>query len=457
MNIIISGCGNVGYHLARTLMKEGHNVTVIDADPEVCQRVSRQLDVLCLQGSALDLDVQNAAGADHAYLFIAVTRDEKANMLSALMARHSGCRIALIRMQESTALKSLSLLSQDLNLSLSLNPDELAARELVRILEFPASVNVDSFSAGRVELMEFEVQPGSALIGKNLTAIRKAYPGRYLFSLCLRGDQASIPRGDFIVQARDHLTLTASRSQALALFSRLKLRTTGIRQLLILGGGDLGLSLCQQLADQPVQITLVEKDPARCALISTWFHKVDVCQGDATNHPFLQTLNFDAMDALIAVTGSDEINAMLALYGRSRQIGLVFCRQNTHSYLPILHEAKIRTVMPKDLATEQILGYVRSIDSRDENPIITLHTLAGGQIEALEFEIGPDARRIVAAPLQALPLKKNILITAVLRHAQMIIPGGRDQLQTGDFIIVLAPAGQVHRLADLLETPLRSV
>ena len=108
MNIIISGCGNVGYHLARTLMKEGHNVTVIDADPEVCQRVSRQLDVLCLQGSALDLDVQNAAGADHAYLFIAVTRDEKANMLSALMARHSGCRIALIRMQESTALKSLS-------------------------------------------------------------------------------------------------------------------------------------------------------------------------------------------------------------------------------------------------------------------------------------------------------------------------------------------------------------
>ena len=113
--------------------------------------------------------------------------------------------------------------------------------------------------------------------------------------------------------------------------------------------------------------------------------------------------------------------------------------------------------MPKDLATEQILGYVRSIDSRDENPIITLHTLAGGQIEALEFEIGPDARRIVAAPLQALPLKKNILITAVLRHAQMIIPGGRDQLQTGDFIIVLAPAGQVHRLADLLETPLRSV
>ena len=77
---------------------------------------------------------------------------------------------------------------------------------------------------------------------------------------------------------------------------------------------------------------------------------------------FLQTLNFDAMDALIAVTGSDEINAMLALYGRSRQIGLVFCRQNTHSYLPILHEAKIRTGMPKDLATEQILGYVRSID-----------------------------------------------------------------------------------------------
>ena len=147
MNIIISGCGNVGYHLARTLMKEGHNVTVIDADPEVCQRVSRQLDVLCLQGSGMDLDVLQEAGAAQAYLFIAVTRDEKANMLSALMARHLGCRIALIRLQESTALKSLSLLSRDLKLSLSLNPDELAARELVRILEFPASVSVDSFSA----------------------------------------------------------------------------------------------------------------------------------------------------------------------------------------------------------------------------------------------------------------------------------------------------------------------
>lgn len=455
MNIIISGCGNVGYHLARTLMKEGHNVTVIDADPEVCQRVSRQLDVLCLQGSGMDLDVLQEAGAAQAYLFIAVTRDEKANMLSALMARHLGCRIALIRLQESTALKSLSLLSRDLKLSLSLNPDELAARELVRILEFPASVSVDSFSAGRVELMEFEVQPDSPLIGKSLIAIRKTYPGRYLFSLCLRNTQASIPRGDFIVQARDHLTLMASRSEALAFFSRLKLQTAGIRQLLILGGGDLGLSLCQQLAGQPIQITLVEKDPARCALISAWFEKVDVCQGDATNHPFLQTLNFDAMDAVMAVTGSDEINAMLALYGRSRGLGLVFCRQNTHSYLPILQEARIRTVMPKDLATEQILGYVRSVDSRDENPIVTLHALAGGQIEALEFEVGPDAQRIIAAPLQSLPLKKNILIAAILRHARMIIPGGQDQLRQGDFIIVLAPAGHVRRLADLLENPPR--
>ena len=222
-----------------------------------------------------------------------------------------------------------------------------------------------------------------------------------------------------------------------------------------LGGGDLGLSLCQQLAGQPIQITLVEKDPARCALISAWFEKVDVCQGDATNHPFLQTLNFDAMDAVMAVTGSDEINAMLALYGRSRGLGLVFCRQNTHSYLPILQEARIRTVMPKDLATEQILGYVRSVDSRDENPIVTLHALAGGQIEALEFEIGPDAQRIIAAPLQSLPLKKNILIAAILRHARMIIPGGQDQLRQGDFIIVLAPAGHVRRLADLLENPPR--
>ncbi|MCH1942245.1 Trk system potassium transporter TrkA [Holdemania massiliensis] len=451
MNIIISGCGNVGYHLARTLMKEGHSVTVIDADAEVCQRVSRQLDVLCLQGSGMDLDVLNEAGAASAYLFIAVTRDEKANILSALMARHLGCRIALIRLQESTGLKSLSLLSQDLKLSLSLNPDELAARDIVRILEFPASVNVDSFSAGRIELMEFEIDDDSPLIGKNLIEVRQAYPGRYLFSLCVRRGVASIPRGNFIIQAQDHLTLSASRSQALGFFSRLKLQTTKIRRIMILGGGDLGLSVCQQLAGQSLQITLVEKDPARCALISQWFPDMDVCQGDITNHPFLQTLGFDAMDALIAVTGSDEVNAMLALYAKARKIRLVFCRQNTHSYLPILHQAKVRTVLPKDLATEQILGYVRSIDSRDDNPIVTLHALADNQIEALEFEIGPDAKRIIAARLMDLPLKKNILITAILRSAQILIPTGQDQLQTGDFIIVLAPSGQVRRLADLLE------
>lgn len=451
MNIIISGCGNVGYHLARTLMKEGHSVTVIDADAEVCQRVSRQLDVLCLQGSGMDLDVLNEAGAASAYLFIAVTRDEKANILSALMARHLGCRIALIRLQESTGLKSLSLLSQDLKLSLSLNPDELAARDIVRILEFPASVNVDSFSAGRIELMEFEIDDDSPLIGKNLIEVRQAYPGRYLFSLCVRSGVASIPRGNFIIQAQDHLTLSASRSQALGFFSRLKLQTAKIRRIMILGGGDLGLSVCQQLAGQNLQITLVEKDPARCALISQWFPNMDVCQGDITNHPFLQTLGFDAMDALIAVTGSDEVNAMLALYAKTRKIRLVFCRQNTHSYLPILHQAKVRTVLPKDLATEQILGYVRSIDSRDDNPIVTLHALADNQIEALEFEIGPDAKRIIAARLMDLPLKKNILITAILRSAQILIPTGQDHLQTGDFIIVLAPSGQVRRLADLLE------
>ena len=214
MNIIIVGCGKIGSTILSSLLAEGHDIVVVDSNPEVISEVSNIYDSMYVCGSGTDCDALAEAGVDKASLVVAVTGSDEINMLSCFIARKMGAEhtIARIRKPEYND-KNLSFMRQQFDLSMSINPDLLTAQELFHVLQFPSAVKVEYFSRRNFEMVELVLKPDSALCGVKLMDLRKKYEAKFLICAVQRGEKVTIPDGSFELQAGDRIELTAAPSE----------------------------------------------------------------------------------------------------------------------------------------------------------------------------------------------------------------------------------------------------
>ena len=201
MKIIIAGGGKIGHSVASILADEGHDITVIDHNPELISQLSNSLDVICVEGSATSSDSLREAGAAEADLLLAATQHDEVNMVCGISARHLGARHVIARIRDPEYLSQKAFLREALGLDLIVNPDFECAREIARILRFPSAVRVDTFSKGSVEIVEYKVAADSVLEGVQMKDLGAKLGVRVLVSVVERGKDAFIPNGAFTLQA----------------------------------------------------------------------------------------------------------------------------------------------------------------------------------------------------------------------------------------------------------------
>ena len=139
MRIIIAGGGKVGAELTRKLSREGHEITLIDYDAEVLENVMEHYDIISIQGNAASLDTLEEANIKEAELLIAATDRDEENMLACMTGHAVNPNlhtIARIRNPEYND-RSLGLMTQYLELSMSINPERMAAKELFKENKLP--------------------------------------------------------------------------------------------------------------------------------------------------------------------------------------------------------------------------------------------------------------------------------------------------------------------------------
>ena len=135
LRIIIVGCGKIGTAIISSLVAEGHDVVAVDMDPAVTENIGNIYDVISVCGNGTDFETLTEAGVEKAELFVSVTGSDETNMLSCFFAQRMGAKhtIARIRNPEYND-QSLGFLRQHLDLSMSLNPEQLVAREIFNVL-----------------------------------------------------------------------------------------------------------------------------------------------------------------------------------------------------------------------------------------------------------------------------------------------------------------------------------
>ncbi len=452
MNIVVVGCGKIGTAVISSLVSEGHDVTVIDNNPTAINEVTNIYDVIGLCGNGADSDILIEAGIENTELFAAFTGSDELNMLSCFIARRMGAKhtIARIRNLEFND-RSLGLLRQHLNLSMAVNPEKLAAREIFNILKFPSALKIESFSAKNFEMVEIRLKSDSVLDGMTLEQMRKKYSYKFLVCIIQRGDKVYIPDGNFTLKGGDKIAVTADPIEVQRLLKSIGILQKKSRNVMIVGANRTAYYLSKMLLGIGCSVKVIDSNAEKCADFSELLQKVDVVNGDAAREEVLLEEGIDSMDAFVSLTGMDEENILLSYYASSHDIQKVIAKVNRDEFAAIAEKLGIDSIIsPKIATTDIIVRYARALESSIGSSVETMYKLMDGKAEALEFNVQPNCK-IIDIPLKDINFKSNILIGGIIREKKtIIIPDGDDVIKAGDKVVVLTAGHRINNLSDII-------
>ena len=452
MKIIIVGSGKVGFTLAEQLVREQHDVTIVDLREESLRRASDMLDVMVIHGNGVSTSTLREAGADTADLLVAATNSDEVNMVCCLTAKNMGTGYTIARIRDLEYSNSLVELRRNLKIDMVINPENATAIEISRLLRFPPAANIETFFRGRVELMGFRLQEGDFLVGTPFYSLPPQVKElSLLFCAVERGKSVVIPNGSFVPQIGDKLYLVG-RPESLDQFFRLLGRyAQKVHYVFILGGGKISVYLARSLEKMGMKLKIVELDEAQCRLISEKFPKSMVIHGDGSDQELLESVRFSASDAFVALTDRDEDNLIISLYAMQQGIPKVVAKANRQNYAGIARAIGLESVIsPKAITAAQILHRVRGMQNSQGSVMNSLHRIADGAAEAMEFTVR-STTRYLNVPLKDLRLKSGILIAVIMRGRDIIIPEGSSSIQEGDSVILISRGRLSLDLNDIYE------
>ncbi len=452
MNIIIVGCGKVGETLAQQLGEEGNNITVVDTDAERVNTVAAKYDVMGCTGNGATHLTLKEAGIDSANLLIAVTGSDELNLLCCIIAKKAGGCKTIARVRSPQYNSEASYLKSELGLAMVINPEFAAASEIARVLRFPSAMKIDTFARGRVEMMKFRLPEGSPLVGCAVKELAAKFRCDVLICTVERENDAIIANGDLVFEEKDVISFIAPPKNAIEFFRKIDYKLNSVKSVMIVGGGDISYYLCQILRRSGnIAVKVIEKNPHRCDELCSELEDAMIINGDASEQALLAEEGLDKMGAFVALTNLDEENIFLSLFAKRTCNGKLVTKINRIDFDDVIRHLDLDTIIyPKNLTAETIVRYVRAMKNTIGSNMETLYHIVKGKIEAAEFTI-KEGSPVIGKPLMELKFNCSVLIAAILRGKQVIVPRGHDTMQQGDSVVIVTNHTEINDITDVLK------
>jgi trk system potassium uptake protein TrkA len=456
-NILILGLGGMGFYLAKRLQHEGYSVTAIEPDSKLVSYADSNLDARFIAGSALSIERWREANAEEMDYLIAVTNKDALNMMGARIADRFGIPQKICRVRSKEFGNEDSFLSaEDLKIDLFIHPEELVAKEIVRLIKRTAGNEIIDVAMGQVQVMATRINQESPLANKNLIEIAQThneFPFRVV--AIARGISTIIPGGKDRILPQDQVLIMAGRDDLQRLMELTGVRLQRRYRVMILGGGMVG-SRVAELLGKTMQVKLIERDEARAEELSAKLEDTEVLLGDGSDREVLLAAGLLDMDTFIAATGENETNIMsclLAKYLMSEQedkeqektyrktISLV--TKEDYQVLATTSGSDI-ALNKKILAGNEILTFIR------RSELLSVSHLHGFDAEVVDL-LAPPGAPITRKPLAQLHalIAGKIIIGSVLRDDKWVAAVGDTQIQEGDRVIVICGSQYFKDLREL--------
>lgn len=451
MNVIIVGAGKIGRELIERFGKENHNITVIDENAELVDRLTEDFDIMGICGNGTICTVLKEANIAHADIFVATTAKDEINMICCMIAKKLGAKSCIARVRNVEYTSQTSFMREEMGISVLVNPECDAAKEIARIISFPAAVKIDTFAKGKLDLAEFKIDSGSKLDGKAIWEINKSFNRKFLICATQRGSEVFIPNGDFIIRAGDRINITAEHKELVRFLKDMGLQQQKIKSVMIIGGGTIAYHLAKSLGETGVHVTIIEIDEKVCVKLTNLLPKAEIICADGSDQEVLLEQGIENVDACVSLTGIDEENIIISLFAKVKGVDKVITKVNKVSLLNILDSIGLDTIIsPKTITADIIMRYGRAVQNSEGSHIKTLYKLVDGTAEALEFIAAPEFDGLDVR-LKDLKLKSNLLVAGILRKEEFIIPGGDDVIKAGDRVIIVTAGNILKDLDEIIK------
>lgn len=442
MKVIIVGAGEVGFHIAGHLADQGHDIAVVERNPEKHRLLKERVNALVVLGNGSSSAALEEAGVASADLFIAVTNQDEVNLVACLLAREYKVPRIIARVKTLEYIRGDGKLNAEkLGIDMFINSDAVVAEEICKIAGHPAASEMVEFAGGEVLFVGLQVSAQNPVAGVTLAElgeIRGIY--RLVVVAIARGEKSIIPRGEDVIQAGDTIYYVCKRSDLSSIDYLFGLEKKEAKNVFILGGGRVGYLVARELAQNGSHVKVIDRNPDQCRLIASDLDNVLILNTDATDVDTLENEGIHDGDAFIAVTEDDQANILFSLLAKQRGVRRAIALVNHPVLLNLAPSLGVDACISPRLATAgEIIRYVR------KGEVLSLAMVERSGAEVAEF-IVPSSGRIVRKPLRELDFPGGAIIGAVVRGEEVLIPGGGDHLEPGDHAVVFSLPGSINQV-----------
>ena len=447
MRIIVCGAGLVGSSIARQLASENNDVTIVDQSPETIQQMNESLDVRAIEGYASHPDVLGQAGAHDAEMIVAVTQNDEINMVACQVA-HSlfdvPTKIARIRAQTYLDPSWQNLFTRDhMPIDVIISPEIEVARAITNRLNVPGATDMVSFVDDRVRVVAVSIDEGCPIIDTPLRQLTELFPDLHMRIVGIVRDEGIItPGGDDQILVGDEVYFSVDAKQVQRAMAAFGHEEKEARSIVVIGGGNIGLFLSKQIIEEipDIRLKMIELSRDRAEQVADQLEKAVVIYGDSLASEILTEANVQKADAVIAVTNDDQVNILSSLLAKREGAQRATTLVNNLTYGPLVRSLGIDAVVnPRAITTSRILQHIR------RGRIRGVHSLRDGLAEIIEAET-LDTSPLSGKTLRDVKLPAGVIIGAIARGEEVIIPRGNTVIQTGDRVIVFATRDMVKKV-----------
>ncbi len=447
MKVAIVGAGKLGYRVAAALLGGDYAITIIDKNENVLNKLSQQLDVLTINADARDINVLKSADINTFNYLLAVTDNDEANILIASFAKKLGCRRVIARVRDPEHMNQLGFIKETMGIDSIVNPDLAITVEIYKYLAEKYTLSNGIFTSGKIALIEFPSKKYPSLVHLAIPQVKEVLPNMLIAAISRNG-KVIIPHGDDVIKPGDFLYVIGEKDAIIALNKQVHEhgKYTNLQKVMIIGGGKTGFYLAEMLSEFGAAVKLVEKNLDRCRYLSTHLTNVMVLHSDGTDLSLLEEENMNEMDAFVTATGYDEENLLLALTAKQHGIDDVISKVSHESYKDLIERMGVDMVLnPLDITASNILRFIQGSKK------IISSVLIQGQAEIMEI-VAHSHMTMIGVPLSQLNLPDGVLIAAIHRGQQVIIPNGDTVIEWNDRVIILSLLSEIGDMEKLLKS-----
>ncbi len=439
MKIVIAGAGEVGTHLAKMLTNEKHDIILLDDSSEKLAKISREVDLLTITGSAHSFQDLKDTGIAKADLFIAVTPFEERNVLACTMASYLGVGRTIARINNSEYLQPRYRAKlRDMGINELIYPESLAAKEIVASIKQTGTRQLIEFSNGKLILLGVKIRKNAPIVNKSFQEI--SFLNNGILAVAINRDNVTIiPHGNDYVRDGDIVFFITTRSNQQNVFDLSGKKPFDVKNIMILGGSRVAQKTLEKLGDQ-YRIKVIDSDLERCQKIADKYENVLVINGDGRNLELLKEEGIEKMDAFVAVTGNSETNVLSCHLAKSIGVKRTVAEVENLAFMEIAENMDIGSIVNKKL---NAASYIYRFTLNAE--ISNVKCLTASEAEVFEFIVKPNAK-ITQKQIKDLGFPSEASIGGYIRKEQGYVASGETQIIEGDKVVVFTLPSGISKL-----------